>query len=256
MITLEREVGKLLFQFKNVGKRFGITPVFREMNFALERGTFSILTGQSGSGKTTFFRMLCGLERPNQGEIVFLGRRLTQHSAVHLKNIGFIFQNPRGLLDKDVYYNLALPLMIDGASKAEIDKRVMEWGSILGLRPRLKSLCRELSGGEIQKVEFARALIRRPRLILADEPTAHLDPLQADLLMDVLWDHYKDGATVFISTHHPPKFHHPSILRYHLDSCQIRQLSPTEIGMSGFKGDRQLKMQEDAGLFDTEGTGQ
>jgi ABC-type ATPase involved in cell division len=181
--------------------------------------------------------MLCGIEHSSHGEIVFLGRRLTQHSAVHLKNIGFIFQNPRGLLDKTVAENIALPLEIDGMARGEIEKRVLEWATTLGLRHRLNSYCRELSGGEMQKVEFARALSRRPRLILADEPTAHLDGLQSDLLMDVLWDHYKDGATVFISTHHPPKFHHPSILRYHVENCGIRQLSAQEVGMGGFLKD-------------------
>lgn len=235
MITLEREVGNLLFQFRQVSKKYGISQVFREMNFSLERGTFSILTGPSGSGKTTLFKMLCGIEKPSEGEIIFLGKKLNQHGIVHLKNIGFVFQNPRSLLDKTVFYNMALPLMIDRMSPSEIEKRVHEWCTTLGLRHRMQSKCRELSGGEMQKVEFARALIRRPRLILADEPTAHLDPLQSDLLMDLLWDHYKDGATVFISTHHPPKFHHPSILRYHVDQAQVRQLSPSEVGMGAFK---------------------
>ncbi len=235
----------MLFQFKNVGKRYGITPVFREMNFSLERGTFSILTGSSGSGKTTLFRMLCGIEKPSHGEIVFLGRRLNEHSSVHLKNIGFIFQNPRGLLDKTVKENIALPLVIDGAPKPEIERRVLEWSNVLGLRSRLNSHCRELSGKKKQKVEFARALIRRPRLILADEPTAHLDPIQSDLLMDILWEHYKDGATVFISTHHPPKIHHPSILRYHLENCQVRQLTPAEVGMGAFAPDAKSRMATD-----------
>jgi ABC-type ATPase involved in cell division len=180
--------------------------------------------------------MLCGIEHPSHGEIIFLGRRLTQHSSVHLKNIGFVFQNPRGLLDKTVAENIALPLQIDGLKASEIERRVSDWANTLGLRHRLQSLCRELSGGEMQKVEFARALIRRPRLILADEPTAHLDSLQADLLMDILWDHYKDGASVFISTHHPPKFHHPSLLRYHVENCGVRQLTAQDVGIASFLG--------------------
>lgn len=235
MITLDREVGNLLFQFKKVHKAYGIQKIFREMDFALQRGTFSILTGPSGSGKTTLFRMLCGIEQPNQGEIVFLGRKLVEHSPIHLKNIGFIFQSPRGLYDKSVFENVALPLVIDAVDPAEIETRTMEWLTTLGLRARAKSLYRELSGGEIQKVEFARAMIRKPRLILADEPTAHLDQTQSDMLLDILWDHYKNGASVFISTHHPPKFHHPLILRYHLEDMKIRQLSADEVVMPRFR---------------------
>lgn len=224
----------MLFQFLNVHKNFGIQKIFRSLNFSLERGTFSILTGASGSGKTTLFKMLCGIEKPTQGDVIFLGRKLSQHSPTHLKNIGFIFQNPRGLPDRTVFDNVALPLSIDGLKAEVIEKRVNDWLSILGLRHRSQSLYKELSGGEIQKLEFARALIRKPRLILADEPTAHLDPVQADMLLDILWEHYKEGATVFISTHHAPKFHHPSILRYHVENMGVRQLSPEEVTMPVF----------------------
>jgi len=168
--------------------------------------------------------MLCGVEKPSEGEIIFLGRRLREHSVGHLKHIGFIFQNPRGLPNETVFDNLTLPLIIDGISKADREKRVFHWLDLLGLRPRARSKYRELSGGEVQKTEFARALIRKPRLILADEPTAHLDAVQADLLLDILWDHYQDGATVFISTHHPPPFEHPLILRYHVANYGIKRL--------------------------------
>ena len=233
----------MLFQFKNVQKIFGIQQIFKNLNFTVERGTFSILTGSSGSGKTTLFKMLCGVEKPSQGDIIFLGKKLTQHSPAHLKNIGFIFQTPRGLGKKSVIYNIGLPLELDGASKEERESKAVEWLNILGLRHRAKSLYEELSGGEIQKVEFARALIRKPRLILADEPTAHLDTLQSDMLLDILWEHYKDGATVFISTHHPPKFHHPSILRYHIEKAGIRQLSPEEVALP-YLGKFDLNRQE------------
>ncbi|MDB5039232.1 MAG: ftsE [Bacteriovoracaceae bacterium] len=214
----------LLFEFKRVNKTFGGHRIFKDLNFSLERGTFSILTGPSGSGKTTLFRMLCGIEQPSDGQIVFLGRKMFQHSPQHLKQIGFVFQHPRGLMDKTVFENVALPLVIDGVQKAEIAKRVNFWLDSLGLRPRAQSLYRELSGGERQKAEFARALIRKPRLILADEPTAHLDSVQADLLLDILWDQYQDGATVFISTHYPPTFHHPKILRYRIADFSVANL--------------------------------
>jgi len=216
----------LLFEFRRVQKNFGIHKIFRNLNFALERGTFSILTGPSGSGKTTLFKMLCGSEHPSEGQIVFLGKPLKQHSFAHLKQIGLIFQNPKGLQNLSVYENIELPLVIDGVSAVEREKKVSHWLEILGLRPRAKSLYSELSGGEVQKAEFARALIRKPRLILADEPTAHLDSVQSDLLLDILWEHYQEGATVFISTHHPPSFDHPEIWRYHVANQTIRSLRP------------------------------
>ena len=168
--------------------------------------------------------MLCGLEHPNQGQIHFLGRKLVEHSAAHLRNIGLIFQNPRGLPDKTVLENLELPLLIDGVSPKDRERRAMTWLDTLGLRPRAQSLYKELSGGETQKAEFARALIRKPRLILADEPTAHLDSIQADLLLDILWDHYQEGATVFISTHNPPHFEHPLIQRFHVADLTVKRL--------------------------------
>lgn len=224
----------MLFHFNKVNKTYGLLQIFRDLDFALERGTFSILTGSSGSGKTTLFRMLCGIEKPSEGEIIFLGKKLGQHSPTHLRNIGFIFQSPRGLGEKTVLENVILPLIIDGVGKDEAEARGLEILSNLGLRPKSQMTFASLSGGEIQKVEFGRALIRKPRLILADEPTAHLDPLQADLLLDILWDLYKDGTTVFISTHNPPRFHHPSILRYHIDQMKIRQLDADEVAMPYF----------------------
>jgi cell division transport system ATP-binding protein len=215
----------MLFEFTNVSKNYGIHKIFRNLNFSLERATFSILTGPSGSGKTTLFRMLCGLERPSEGEIVFLGKRLTEHSAAHLKQIGLVFQNPRGLLDWTVYKNIEVPLLIDGVGEAERSKRVNHWLDVLGLRHRANSLYGELSGGEVQKAEFARAVIRKPRLILADEPTAHLDAIQSDVVLDALWELYQDGATVFISTHHPPTFDHPKIDRYHIAGQSVRKMN-------------------------------
>lgn len=238
----------MLFHFKNVSKSYGLNTVFKDLNFSLERGTFSILTGRSGAGKTTLFRMLCGIEKPNRGEIIFLGRKLSQHSAVHLRNIGFIFQSPRGLYQKTVFENLALPLVVDKKDPISIQKKVEEWLTLLGLRHRAQSLYEELSGGEIQKLEFGRALIRKPRLILADEPTAHLDAVQSDLLLDLLWEQYKEGATVFISTHHPPRFHHPSILRYHLEDQAIRQLSAEEVGIPSFYANQQQREGEGSKL--------
>jgi cell division transport system ATP-binding protein len=214
----------LLFEFRRVDKSFGVHKIFKNLDFSLERGTFSILTGPSGSGKTTLFRMLCGMEGPSGGELIFLGRKMRAHSPQHLKQIGFVFQHPRGLADQTVFENIGLPLKIDGVSESERVKRVSHWMDILGLRPRATSLYRELSGGERQKAEFARALIRKPRLILADEPTAHLDLTQADHLLDILWDQYQDGATVFISTHHPPHFHHPKILRYRISDNTVKGL--------------------------------
>jgi cell division transport system ATP-binding protein len=214
----------LLFEFKNVGKTYGIQKIFRSVNFTLERGTFSILTGPSGAGKTTLFKMLCSIERPNEGDIYFLGKKLVEHSPAHLKHIGLIFQSPKGLMDATLVQNIELPLVIDQMPKAERDAKVGRWLDLLGLRPKANALYRELSGGEIQKAEFARALIRKPRLILADEPTAHLDAVQADLLLDVLWEHYKDGATVFISTHHPPRFEHPEIHRYHVSNLTVKRV--------------------------------
>ena len=215
----------MLFKFEDVNKSFGVQRVFRNLNFSLERETFSILTGSSGSGKSTLFKMLCGIESPSSGKIVFLGNELRELTPGHLKHIGIIFQNPRGLPEWTLFDNIALPLVVDRMPPKIIQKKVLHWLDTMGLRSRAQSLYRELSGGEMQKAEFARALIRKPRLILADEPTAHLDSVQADLILDILWEHYQEGATVFISTHHPPQFEHPLILRYDISDFSIKSVS-------------------------------
>lgn len=232
----------MLFDFRHVSKSFGVQKIFKDLDFTLERGTFSILTGPSGTGKTTLFKMLCGIERPSTGEILFLGRKLQEHSATHLKQIGLVFQNARGLLDLSVFENIEMPLVVDGVPKAERTKKVQAWLDRLGLKARSQSLYRELSGGEVQKAEFARAMIRKPRLILADEPTAHLDSVQADLLLDILWEQYQEGATVFISTHHPPTVAHSRIHRYHVAEQTVKMLKPRET--SSFERNLELKEQE------------
>ena len=165
--------------------------------------------------------MLSGIERPSDGLVNFLGRPLKSLSPTHLRQIGFIFQQAHGLVNEPVYDNLAMPLRIDGIPEIDIEKKVSYWLDLMNLGVRKDALFGELSGGEKQRVEFARALIRRPRLILADEPTAHLDADQARHLMDILWDHYKQGATVFISTHHPSLIDEPGIKRFHIAHQRI-----------------------------------
>ncbi len=238
----------MLFEFRRVAKNYGPHRIFKNLDFSLERSTFSVLTGASGSGKTTFFRMLSGIEKPSDGQILFLDRPLKTLSPTHLRQIGFIFQQPRGLLNETVFENLSLPLRLEGYQALDIEKKVFYWMDLLNLGLRKDTLFGALSGGEKQRVEFARALIRKPRLILADEPTAHLDSTQADHLMDILWDHYKQGATVFVSTHHPDILKEPEIRRFQIAHHRILRgrgseesiSSPFQEQLNGFSAEGAL----------------
>ena len=187
----------------------GLVPVVDGVSLNLDAGRSLALMGRSGSGKTTLLYLIGGLERPDSGQIFCLGQplhSLTGHSLASFlrKNVGFLFQFGNLLSYLTVAENVAFPLRLNNVPPAQRDRRVRELLEKIGLAPAARALPRELSGGEIQRVAFARAVAHRPGILLADEPTSSLDSASAYNLMDLMFRVGRDeGRTTLVATHDP-----------------------------------------------------
>jgi cell division transport system ATP-binding protein len=177
----------------------------RDINFELGEGSFRWLLGPSGAGKTTLLRLLNLSLRPTRGEVVIFGApsgALRRSVMPRLRRqIGVIFQDFRLLPHLSAFDNVALPLRLGGRPEGQVRADVMEMLRWMGLTGKLVSLPEELSGGERQRVAIARAVIGRPRLLLADEPTAGLDTTQSERVIHLLRELHRLGSTVIIATH-------------------------------------------------------
>ncbi len=195
-----------MISFEHVAKRYpGGIQALSDVNFALDRGELAFLTGHSGAGKSTLLRLIALLERPSRGQVLFEGRNVGKLARRHIpylrRRIGVIFQDHRLLSDKRVFDNVALPLMIAGLSYGEIRRRVRAALDKVGLLDKEKMFPPMLSGGEQQRVGIARAIITKPPLILADEPTGNLDPDMSAELMRYFLQLNELGVTVLIASH-------------------------------------------------------
>ncbi len=195
-----------MISFEHVAKRYpGGIQALSDVNFSLGRGELAFLTGHSGAGKSTLLRLIALLERPSRGQVVFEGRNVGKLARRHIpylrRRIGVIFQDHRLLSDKRVFDNVALPLMIAGLSYGEIRRRVRAALDKVGLLDKEKMFPPMLSGGEQQRVGIARAIITKPPLILADEPTGNLDPDMSADLMRYFLQLNELGVTVLIASH-------------------------------------------------------
>jgi cell division transport system ATP-binding protein len=195
-----------MITFEHVAKRYpGGIQALSDVNFSLARGELAFLTGHSGAGKSTLLRLIALLERPSRGQVVFEGRNVGKLARRHIpylrRRIGVIFQDHRLLTDKRVFDNVALPLMIAGLSYGEIQRRVRAALDKVGLLDKEKMYPPMLSGGEQQRVGIARAIITRPPMLLADEPTGNLDPDLSAELMKYFLQLNELGMTVLIASH-------------------------------------------------------
>ena len=198
---------------ENVEKTYllGSTPVYalRNVSMAMEQGEFIALMGPSGSGKTTLLNLIGALDKPSKGKIYIDGKDLTTLNESDLTNlrretIGFIFRFYNLVPVLSAFENVELPMLIAGKPKKEREKRVIQLLEMVGLADRVNHRPDELSGGEQQRVTIARALVNRPSLVLADEPTGDLDSKTGMQVMHALLDTSKNqGATVIIVTHDP-----------------------------------------------------
>lgn len=189
----------------NVSKSYGDHVAVDRITFRVHRGEYAYLIGPSGAGKTTILRLIHHSVFPTSGSIqigTFRSDRVRRSEIPHLRrHIGFVYQDFRLISDRTVYENVALVLRLTGAPRRTIHRRVKEVLADVGLLGRLKDRASDLSGGEMQRVSIARALVNQPFLLLADEPTGNLDPENAAGIYDLLERVNIRGTAVLVATH-------------------------------------------------------
>jgi cell division transport system ATP-binding protein len=195
-----------VIEFESVSKRYsdGYDALAR-VEFAINAGEMVFLTGHSGAGKSTLMKMILLMEHPSRGRVKVDGRWLDQlrdsQIPYYRRNIGVVFQNHQLLFDRSVFENVALPLQVAGYSSQDIGKRVRAALDKVGLLEKERSNPVTLSGGEQQRVGIARAVVNKPALLLADEPTGNLDPELSNDIMNLFRQFNDVGTTVMIATH-------------------------------------------------------
>lgn len=220
-----------MIKFEHVGLRYGIGPeVLSDINFSLQPGSFHFLCGPSGAGKTSLMSLLYLGRQPTRGLISMFGQNIGSLSREELmpirQKIGVIFQDFRLLSHLSAFDNVALPMRISGQSEAEIKTHVGELLEWVGLGDCMHRLPKTLSGGQQQRIAIARAVIARPKLLLADEPTGNLDDEIGNKLMGLFEQLNKMGTTVLIATHSISileNFQHPRLI---LDKGQLTVFDP------------------------------
>jgi len=195
-----------MINFEQVTKRYEDGyEALNELTFRVAQGEMAFLTGHSGAGKSTLLKLIMLMERSTRGKVIVSGRDLgdikRRKVPYYRRNIGLVFQDHQLLFDRSVFDNVALPLIISGAQPREIGRRVRAALDKVGLLSKEKLLPLALSGGEQQRVGIARAVVNKPALLLADEPTGNLDPELSTEIMRLFEQFNQVGVTVMIATH-------------------------------------------------------
>ena len=195
-----------MIRFENVGLRYGLgAEILRDLSFRIDSHSFQFLTGPSGAGKTSLLRMMFLLLKPTRGLITIFDRDtaiLTKDSRATLRRrIGIVFQDFRLLDHMTTYENVSLPLRVLGRDESSYRAEVIELLHWVGLGERITALPPILSGGEKQRAAIPRAVIARPQLLLADEPTGNVDPSLGQRLLRLFIELHKSGTAVVIATH-------------------------------------------------------
>jgi cell division transport system ATP-binding protein len=195
-----------LVSFSAVAKRYpGGQEALKDVSFALEPGELAFITGRSGAGKSTLLKLIPAIERPSAGSVVVNGQNVgaLKHAALPYlrRNIGLVFQDQKLLYDRSVYDNVMLPLAFSAHPPKEAARRARAALDKVGLLARERANPIQLSGGEQQRLAIARAVVNRPALLVADEPTANLDAESAARILDIFVTFNQVGVTVFIATH-------------------------------------------------------
>ena len=212
-----------MIRFENVSKRYeGGHDALTRVNFELAEAEMAFLTGHSGAGKSTLLKLIMLMEKSSKGQVLYRDRNLARlHPAdlpYHRRRIGVVFQNHSLLFDRTVFDNVALPLLVSGYSQHDVSRRVRASLDKVGLLSKEKHNPIQLSGGEQQRVGIARAVVHKPELLLADEPTGNLDPELSAEIMTLFREFNHVGVSVMIATH---------------DISLIRSMGEREIQLSG-----------------------
>jgi len=195
-----------MIRFDNVTKRYkGGREALRNVSLQVDPGELVFLTGRSGAGKSTLLKLIGLLERPTRGQVLVEGRNISRLPARkiprHRRQIGMVFQDHKLLEDRSVFENIALPMIIAGYSQRDIRARVRAALEHVGLLNREKNTPSQLSTGEQQRIGIARAVVARPKLLIADEPTGNLDPELSLDIMNLFQRFNQVGVTMLIATH-------------------------------------------------------
>lgn len=208
-----------IVKFSNVGMRYSTGPeVLHDLSFELQPGSFHFLTGPSGAGKTSLLKLLYLGQHPTRGIIHMLGRDLTSVSRRELpmlrRQIGIVFQDFRLLPHLSAFDNVALPLRTSGQAEKDIRRNVTELLEWVGIGDKMEARPPTLSGGEQQRIAIARAVINRPKILVADEPTGNVDSEIGTRIMHLFEELNRHGTTVLIATHDDEivtRFLHPQM---------------------------------------------
>lgn len=195
-----------MIRFEQVSKAYaGGAQALQNVNFHLAKGEMAFLTGHSGAGKSTLLRLITLQERPSAGRVSINGHDISRLKSSQIpyvrRDIGIIFQDHRLLMDKTVFENVALPLIVVGFNAGEVRKRVQTALGWVGLADKANCFPIQLSGGEQQRVGIARAVVNKPPLLLADEPTGNLDPKLSMDILRLFEDLNSLGISVLVATH-------------------------------------------------------
>ena len=235
-----------MINFQQVCKRYANgKDALQQVSFQLDVGELAFLTGHSGAGKSTLLKLLTLIERPTQGQIIVDNQNLSAIKRMgvpyYRRKIGMVFQNHQLLFDRTVFDNVALPLLISGYSRKDAGRRVRAALDKVGLLSKENLLPIMLSGGEQQRIGIARAVVNKPPILLADEPTGNLDPELSAEIMDLFQQFSNVGVTVLVATHDLSL-----ISRYNHRSLILRDGLLTEDGAlsSHFQNDNELQQLE------------
>lgn len=194
-----------MINFSTVTKRYAAYEALSGISFDIEEGELVFLTGHSGAGKSTLMKLIMLMERPSGGQVLVGGRNLGRIAAsqvpFHRRQVGVVFQNHQLLVDRSVFENVALPLQIAGYQSREVGRRVRAALDKVNLLEKEKHSPMTLSGGEQQRVGIARAVVNKPPVLLADEPTGNLDPELSSEIMGLFSQFNDVGVTVMIASH-------------------------------------------------------
>lgn len=211
----------VMIQFSHVSKRYpGGHDALKSITFDLAREEMAFLTGHSGAGKSTLLKLITLIERPTRGQAIVNSKNLARITSRQIpyfrRDVGIVFQDYKLLHDRTAFDNVALPLVVAGFPHREIGRRVRAALDKVGLLKKERAYPITLSGGEQQRVGIARAVVNKPPLLLADEPTGNLDEALSDEIMDLFHEFNQVGVTVLIATH---------------DQHQVRRLRKRVLGL-------------------------